>query len=111
MRESNQPWQFNRIFIKSEKKYTQLIIEEIQYIEASGNYTKIITTTETITTREKFSTIVSTLPENIFMQVHKSFAVAPLHIKSIEGNQIVIGDAKVPIGKLYKLNVNRLLES
>lgn len=99
----------NRIFIKSEKKYIQLIIDEIQYIEAFGNYTKVFTINETITTREKFSNVLASLPEQDILQVHKSFAVAPHHIKSIEGNQVRIGDSKVPIGKMYKLNVNRLL--
>ncbi|MFH6946754.1 LytTR family transcriptional regulator DNA-binding domain-containing protein [Flavobacterium sp. FlaQc-50] len=30
------------------------------------------------------------LPKDEFIQVHKSFAVTPKHIKSIEGNQIGI---------------------
>ena len=41
----------NSIFIRSNKKYTQVVIDTIQYIEASGNYTKIISTIETITIR------------------------------------------------------------
>ncbi len=99
----------SRIFLKSDKKYVQLILDEIQYLEASGNYTKVVSLTETITTREKFSNVLTALPEHDFLQVHKSFAVAPKHINSIEGNQITIGTTKIPIGKLYKLNVNRLL--
>lgn len=99
----------SRIFLKSDKKYIQLILDEIQYIEASGNYTKVVTVSETITTREKFSNVLTTLPDQDFLQVHKSFAVAPHHIKSIEGNQITIGNVKIPIGRLFKLNVNSLL--
>lgn len=99
-----------RIFIKSDKKYSQVNIKEVLYIEASGNYCKIFTTEETITTRDKLSNLLSTLSPEGFVQVHKSFAVAPEHIKSIEGNRINIGNQVVPIGKLYKLNVNRLVE-
>lgn len=98
-----------RIFLRADKKHTQLAIDEIQYIEASGNYTKVITTAGTITTREKFSAILATLSGQDFLQVHKSFAVAVRYIKNIEGNQITIGQAKIPIGKMYKLNINRLL--
>ena len=98
-----------RIFVRGDKKHTQLAIDEIQYIEAAGNYTKVVTLTEIVTTREKFSTVLATLAEHAFLQVHKSFAVAPKYIKSIEGNQITIGNSKIPIGKMYKLNVNRLL--
>jgi len=98
-----------RIFLRVNKKYIQLVIEGILYIEGAGNYTKVITTEETITSREKFSSLFKSLPTDDFLQVHKSFAVATKHIKSIEGNRIAIGDHIVPIGKVYKMNVNHLL--
>lgn len=98
-----------RIFLRSNKKHTQVVLDDILYIEASGNYTKIILKKETITIRDKISNILSLLPSEEFLQVHKSFAIATKHIKSIEGNRIFIGEEIVPIGKLYKANVNRLL--
>ena len=97
------------IFIRSNKKHIQVEIGAIQYIEASGNYTKIITTAETITIREKVSHVLELLPDEEFLQVHKSFAVAIKHIKSIEGNRIYIADHMVPIGKLYKANLIKIL--
>ncbi len=98
------------IFIRSNKKYTQVVVDTIQYMEASGNYTKIITTAETITIREKVSYVLELLPKEEFLQVHKSFAVATKHIKSIEGNRILIAEHFIPIGKMYKANVNQLLQ-
>ena len=103
------PTTVKRIFLRVEKKYIQLVIDGILYIEGAGNYTKVITTEETITTREKFSNLFKSLPTDDFLQVHKSFAVATKHIKSVEGNRIAIGDHIVPIGKVYKMNVNHLL--
>lgn len=99
----------NRIFLRGDKKHYQVAIDEIRYIEAAGNYTKVVTVNEIITTREKFSTVLASFSGHDFLQVHKSFAVAPQYIKSIEGNQITIGNSKIPIGKMYKLNVDRLL--
>lgn len=99
----------NRIFVQSNKKHIQLETENILYIEATGNYTKIITTTETITIREKFSTFLEQLPKNDFVQVHKSFAVAPKQINSIEGNIIFISNYQIPIGKMFKINILKLL--
>lgn len=100
----------NRIFVHSNKKHIQLEVGNIFYVEATGNYTKIVTTTEAITIREKFSSILELLPKNEFVQVHKSFAVAPKHIKSIEGNTIFITNYEIPIGKIYKFNILRLLK-
>lgn len=100
----------NRIFVQSNKKHIQLETGTILYIEATGNYTKIITKTETVTIREKFSSLLEQLPNNEFLQVHKSFAVAPKHIKSVEGNLILIENYIIPIGKIYKFNVSQLLK-
>ena len=99
-----------RIFLRSNKKYIQVEIDTILFIEASGNYTKVITILETITIREKISTVLELLPTEDFLQVHKSFAVAPKHIKSIEGNRIFIADHIIPVGKNFKTNVVLLLQ-
>jgi DNA-binding LytR/AlgR family response regulator len=98
-----------RFFIRGDKKYTQVLIDELLYVEASGNYSRIVTKEETITTREQISVVLTLLPSADFIQVHKSFAVAVKHIKSIEGNQIVIGDQTIPIGKMYRAAVTELL--
>jgi len=99
-----------RIFIRSNKKYIQIEIDAILFIEASGNYTKVITRLEIITVREKISSVLDVLPKEDFLQVHKSFAVAPKHIKSIEGNRIFISDHIIPIGKFFRTNIVQLLQ-
>jgi len=99
-----------RVFLRTNKKYIQVYIDTILFIEASGNYTKVITKKETITIREKISSVLELLPKKDFLQVHKSFAVAPKHIKSIEGNRIFISESSIPIGKLFKTNVIQLLK-
>ncbi len=99
-----------RLFIKDDKRHIQINLEDIFYIEASGNYTKLILNSDIITTREKLSVIQDLLPANKFIKVHKSFIVAQKHIHSIEGNRIFIGIHTIPIGKVYKLNINKLLK-
>jgi DNA-binding LytR/AlgR family response regulator len=98
-----------RIFLRQNKSNIQVDVDTILYAEAAGNYTRIITSKETITIRQKISDILESLSSNDFKQVHKSFIIAIKHIKSIEGNRIHIGDNTIPIGKLYKANVNKLL--
>ena len=97
------------IFLRSNKKYTQVNIDDILYLEAAGNYTKVITTNETITIRGKISDFIANLSNDEFLQVHKSFAVAIKHIKSVEGNRIFVGENIMPIGKIYKMKVNEML--
>lgn len=97
------------IFLRENKKYVQVAIDDIQYIESSGNYVKVIAGTETITVRDKISGLLEMLPDTEFIQVHKSFAIAIKHIKSVQGNRIFLGEHIVPIGKVYKMKVNELL--
>jgi DNA-binding LytR/AlgR family response regulator len=100
----------NTIFLQNNKKYIQVVIDHILYLESTGNYTKIVLITETITIREKLSSLLSILPKNNFVQAHKSFAIAPKHIKSIEGNRIFIANYIIPIGNMFKKNVVELLQ-
>ena len=100
----------NSVFLRSNKKYIQLNLIDILYVEAAGNYTKIITPNDTITVREKFSELLLSLNHDNLIQVHKSFAVTKQSINSIEGNRIFIDDYIIPIGKIYKLNVIQLLK-
>ena len=97
-------------FLKQNNRHVQVAIDSILFIEASGNYTKVITTDGIISIREKISDTIQLFSDNDFLQVHKSFAVAKKHIRSVEGNRIYIGDHIVPIGKLYKTNIIQLLK-
>ncbi len=98
-----------KIFVREDKKYSQIAIEELFYAEAQGNYTKLVLDGRQITTRQKISAFKELLPDSEFIQVHKSFIVAKKHIESIEGNRIYIKEYIIPIGKVYKMNINNLL--
>jgi len=97
------------LFLRSNKKIVQIKTGSILFVEAIGNYVKVVTRDKEIQVREKISHILKTLPENEFMQVHKSFVVSKKHIDEIEGNRIMMGDFIIPVGKTYKLNLNNLL--
>lgn len=89
------------IFVKSDKKIIKIQIDEIQYIEAYGNYIKIYTE-EMILTPQTLTEFSQKLPPD-FIQIHKSFVLNFNRLKLIDGNQIVLqSGAKLPIGKSYK---------
>ncbi len=98
------------IFLREDKNYIQVNINDILYLEASGNYTIVFTEESKIKTREKISDLLELLPEDNFIQVHRSFAVAIKHIDRVEGNLITIKKNEIPIGKVYKMNVKKLFE-
>lgn len=99
-----------KIFLRSNKKYTQVAIDTILFLESAGNYVKVVTVDSTITVRDKITDVLATLPKKDFIQVHKSFAVAKNHIDTIEGNRIVIQGTIIPVGQTYKSNIHSLLQ-
>ena len=99
-----------KIFIKEDKKYHQIKLKDILFIEAYGNYVKINMVDKMIVSHQSLTSFTHNLPENQFIRVHKSFIISIDKIELIEGNRILIQDHKIPIGKMYKLNVNRLIE-
>ncbi|MEO1627229.1 MAG: LytTR family DNA-binding domain-containing protein [Bacteroidota bacterium] len=97
-----------RFFLKGDKKMHQIHAEDILFIEAYGNYTKVFLTKETIVSHQKISSLEELLPKSAFLRVHKSFIVSTDKIKMIEGNRIQIGTHLIPIGQTYKQSLKRL---
>ena len=108
---SNSEETSTRFFVKGDKKHHQIDLNDLLYIEAYGNYTKLFLNDEMIVSHEKISHYEAILTDGNFLRIHKSFIVAIDKIKFIEGNRILINEHKVPIGQTYKSRVNELLNS
>lgn len=86
------------ILVRSDKKIYALKPMEIAYVEACGDYIKIILTdNQTLIVHETMKRFVSTLPENCFMRIHKSYAINLSHVEFIDGNQLHITQKSLPI--------------
>jgi len=97
-----------RFFVKGDKKHHQIDLNDLLFIEAYGNYTKLFLKEEMIVSHEKISHYESILDDGSFMRIHKSFIVRIDKIKFIEGNRILINEHKIPIGQTYKSIVSNL---
>ena len=99
-----------KIFIKEDKKHYQIKLKDILFIEAYGNYVKVYMVYKMIVSHLTLTSFTHNLPESQFIRVYKSFIISIDKIELIEGNTIHLQDHKIPIGKMYKLNVNRLIK-
>jgi len=98
------------IFLKDNKKYFKVNLEDILFAEAYGNYVKVYLPNQVIITHQTLSNFEETLPVNQFIRTHKSYVISIDKIDLIEGNRIRIKEHTIPIGKIYKLNINKLLK-
>ena len=97
------------IFIKSDSKLVQINTNQIFWIEALGNYMRVITEEGKYTILSTMKDVASKLPSDDFVRVHRSFIVRLDKIESIEDNYIVINENQINIGKAYKEGLNKKL--
>ncbi len=90
------------ILLRADKKIHRIIVDEIFLLEAIGDYVKVHFGDKHIIVHETFQNLIAQFPGEKIVRVHKSYAVSLNNIESIEGNQINIGNIKIPIGQTYK---------
>lgn len=90
------------LFIKTDGKIFKVALNEILYAEASGNFTRIITTSNTYLPTMTFSALEQQLPRSAFIRVHRSFIISKTAITHLEGNRVFIGKYEIPLGSNYK---------
>jgi DNA-binding LytR/AlgR family response regulator len=56
----------------------------------------------TVITLSSMKSMLSKLPENNFVRVHRSFAVPLDKIESVRAKNIFIGNSKIPIGRSHE---------
>ena len=100
----------NYIFIKSDHRQIKVNFDEIYYLESFRDYITVHTTKDKILTLQSLRSFEETLPADKFIRIHKSHIVAIEKITAIENNRILIHDTFLPIGEVYKDQVNQRLQ-
>ena len=97
------------VMVRSDKKLVRVAFKTISFVEAYGNYIFIHQGIEKLISKQTLTQFESQLPGGKFIRVHKSFVVALHAIRQLEGNELTVGAAKIPVGKVFRENlVNRL---
>lgn len=92
------------VFIKTDgkNKFQKLLLSDILYLESLQNYVCIHTSKQQIITHSSLKNIIESLPENDFIQIHKSYVVAFKQIESTDNFSVFINSKELPIGATYK---------
>ena len=92
-------------FIKCGNKYEKIPFEDILYVEGMQNYVNIYTDKGKFVTKLSLKNLEENLDERSFIRVHKSYIVSISKIDGIEGNEIFIQAARIPISRNYREQV------
>lgn len=90
------------ILVKSDNLLVNIDLNEILYFEAYGDYIKVHTPNKMYVTYNTMKSVESSLPENEFFRIHRSFIIRLDKIRNIEQLSVEINDKTLPIGKSYK---------
>ena len=98
------------ISLRADKKVFRVFIPDILHLEAMGDYVRVTTANNSYLVNDSLRDLLSELPPQQFIRVHKSYAVARNKISFLEGNYIRVGDRDIPIGATYREEVFALLK-
>jgi DNA-binding LytR/AlgR family response regulator len=99
------------LYFRADRKMVKVFFRDILFIESLKDYIKIVTLSKNIVTKYVLSTLEEMLPASEFLRIHKSYIAAINKIESYNADSIHIAKHELPIGRLYKYDVTRVLNA
>jgi len=99
------------IFVKSNLTNKKIELRSIKWIEAVGDYVKVVTDTENHIVLSTMKAFVTKLPENRFLRIHKSFIANLDRIKRFNTKVVEIEGTELPISRTKKAKLFEILNA
>lgn len=99
------------IFVKTGYQEEKVMLSDIKYLEADGNYVTYVLADRNLLCRQSLTEALNTLPQNTFVRVHRSYVVATAYITKTARFEIYIDDKLIPVGESYMQQVAELRSS
>ena len=90
------------IFVKSNLKKRKVILNDIKWIEALGDYIKLVTDEANIVILSTMKSFEKQLPGDKFLRIHKSYIVNLEKIEKFNSKIIQVAGTQVPLSRHKK---------
>ncbi len=98
------------IVLKVDREKRRFLLNDITMFEAYGNYVKVWQADQMTLVSSTLKWILQQLPQQQFVQVHKSYVVNKSHVAAVNGEQVYLAAQHViKAGKSYKHYLLQLL--
>jgi DNA-binding LytR/AlgR family response regulator len=94
--------------IKDGHSQIKLPQQDIIYLEAMQDYTKVVTENKNYMTLTTLTGFLDKIANNNFLRVHRSYAVSVEKISELHSDRLVCGNSIIPIGKTYRSVVTKI---
>ena len=99
------------LYLKVDREMTKVLMKEILFIESCKEYVKFhLEKNKSFMVKQSISSMEKLLSPHRFIRVHRSYIVTIEKISSFTPLNVTIGDRKIPIGRLYKNEVDKVLK-
>ena len=98
------------IIVRSNQKKHQVYIKDIKWIEALGDYVKIITEENTFLVLSTMKSFEAELPKEKFLRIHKSYLVNLAKIDRFSSTKVEVGDFEIPLSRNKKKQLSEALK-
>jgi DNA-binding LytR/AlgR family response regulator len=89
------------VVVKDGEYNVYLLLDEIDYIEAKGNYLLFYSDKKVYKSRSTIRQIIETFPESTFIQTHRAFVVNKTKITKFNVKSLVVKDEIIPVSKNF----------
>lgn len=99
------------IFVKSNLKKKKVFLNEIKWIEALGDYIKLITNDQGIIVLSTMKSFEKTLPADKFLRIHKSYIINLTKVERFNSKTVEVEGKQIPLSRNKKTQLSDALES
>ena len=93
------------IFVKSNLKKRMVFLNELRYIEALGDYVKLVTEHDALVVLSTMKAFESLLPKERFLRIHKSYIVNLEKVERYNSKVIELDKEKLPLSRNRKADL------
>ncbi len=94
------------VFIKSGYEQVKVNLDDVLYVEGSGNYVQFVLEGRKIASRLTMSEAEALLPAADFIRIHRSYIVSRKHIHKIDRRNVWVQKTELPIGAAYAKDID-----
>lgn len=101
----------DHFFVNADYSQVKIKFEDIIWMKGYGDYIKFYLkeAQHPLVVRTSFKELESELPQNRFIRIHRSYAVALSEITAVRKNSIFLGDKELSIGETFRESVEKIV--
>ena len=105
------PKENQHIFVKSNLKKRKVFIRDIKWIEALGDYVKLITNNGSYVILSTMKAFENDLPNGKFLRIHKSYIINLKKIERYNSRFVEIDNFQIPLSRNKKQHLSQALDA